>query len=62
VEAHFGSRYSIIEVHSDQGKSGSKDTEKRAAFLKMIHDLGEWLVAGRSRSHGARRRPGSTRT
>src|ERR1700730_16089930 len=47
VEAHFGSRYRIVEVYSDQGKSGSKDTDKRTEFLRMIHDLCEGKHKGK---------------
>ena len=50
VEAHFGSRYRIVEVYTDQGKSGSKDTDKRTAFLRMIHDLCEGKYTGKVKS------------
>src|SRR4051812_14772392 len=47
VDAHFGSRYRIVEVYIDQGKSGSKDTDKRTEFLRMIHDLCEGKHKGK---------------
>jgi DNA invertase Pin-like site-specific DNA recombinase len=47
VETHFGSRYRMVEVYIDQGKSGSKDTDKRTGFLRMLHDLCEGKHKGK---------------
>jgi DNA invertase Pin-like site-specific DNA recombinase len=32
-------KYNLVEEYVDEGKSGSKDTRKRVAFLRMIDDL-----------------------
>ncbi len=32
-------RYGIVEEYLDEGKSGSKDTDKRTNFLRMVRDL-----------------------
>jgi len=47
VESHFGNRYRIVEVYADEGKSGSKNTDKRTDFLRMIRDLCEGKYKGK---------------
>jgi DNA invertase Pin-like site-specific DNA recombinase len=39
-------KYRVVEEYVDEGKSGSKDTGKRLAFLRMVSDLTEGKYAG----------------
>ncbi len=44
VPAHFAHKYQVVEEYADDGKSGSKQVEKRTDFLRMLRDLtaGKW--------------------
>src|SRR5262245_7884545 len=42
-----GGKYTIVEEYVDEGRSGSKDTRKRVAFLRMIDDLTTGKYRGR---------------
>jgi DNA invertase Pin-like site-specific DNA recombinase len=47
VGPHFAAKYRLAEEYVDDGKSGSKDTEKRVDFLRMVHDLSIGKHAGK---------------
>ncbi len=49
VEPHFDAKYRTVEEYIDEGKSGSKNTAKRVAFLRMIHDLTAGKYKGKVR-------------
>jgi DNA invertase Pin-like site-specific DNA recombinase len=46
VPSHFAAKYRVVEAYTDEGKSGSKDTEKRTDFLRMVADLTEGKYKG----------------
>jgi site-specific DNA recombinase len=49
VYPYFQGKYEILEEYLDEGKSGSKDTKRRVAFLRMIRDLTEGKYKGKVR-------------
>jgi DNA invertase Pin-like site-specific DNA recombinase len=42
-------RYRIVEAYRDEGKSASKDTKRRTAFLRMVKDVTEGKYKGKVR-------------